>query len=284
MKQSLFVDINRYVNRLKDQTTPYNVEPTQKRLCEYNLVDTPLEQFVDLALDRKVIFLDEKAFYLMKLTDDELPYRSLVFQIDGTILKSAETTGQIMARYFKRLQVPYSSSSDLGKLVNIHQKCPYVTEDVCFAPDGGVSKKSVNWVGLHHIKYFEGNMKKTTICLAPHSELVLPLSIQQVHTMVEHGSLIALMQQAILECLTKQFSFMNTYAHSNNVITDYIHKLKYEITLPSPQEMYQFMDQKRILNLLKSIMGVDYPTKEELDKVLPSLDTFRSYLDMDRNK
>lgn len=284
MNKSLYNNINHYLNRLNEETAPFNAESTQHRFFKYNVIDTTQSQLVDLALEQTVILLDEKAFYIMKLTEDELPYQSLVFNIDGTILKSCETTSQIMTRYFKKLGSPYNDSSDLGKLLNITQKCPYVTEGVCFAPDGGVSKKPVNWIGLHHIKHFEGDTKSTTLCVAPQNELILPLPIHQVQTMIRNGSLIALMQQAMLESLIKQYSFLNTYIESKNVITDYIHKLKFEIPLPSPQELYRFMDQKRILNLLKTIMGVDYPTKNELDKILPSLETFHSYLEMDKKK
>lgn len=244
---------------------------------QYNLVDTPIDELVDIAIHQNVVCLNDQAFYLLNLKDHK-HYQSLIFHQSGDIVKSKESTSTIMLRFFRQKDSSYSSACELGKLLGIHQKCPYLIENCCFAPDKGFTKNNVNWIGFHHVGYFEGGSDRTTLKINTFGELTIPLKVERVKAMVHKCSLMAFMQQSIANFLTQQYSFLDDYSANSNIITQHIQKLNYQLPLPKPFEAYHFLEQQKVVQLMKNILGLDCPTKEEIETLLPSLKTIKEQL------
>lgn len=275
MKELKHLEFSRYIRRYQQQVgAPLKSSASS---FQYNLIETNLEYFINIAINQNVVCLNDQVIYILTVKDHH-KYQSLIFHTNGDIIKSTETTSKIMLRYFRQKNSPYSAATELGKLLDIHQKCPYLIEDVCFAPEGGFTKNNVNWIGLHHIQYFEGDTDMSVLKIQPYSELILPLNIHRLKKMVHDSSMMAIMHQAISHFVMNQFSFLNKHTQTSNVVTQYIHKMSHQTSLPNPNEVYYYLEQQKLVNLMKSIMGIDFPSEEELNLLLPSLKTFKKNL------
>lgn len=276
MKELKHPEFSRYIRKYQQEQITMPLQNTTASF-HYNLIETNLEYFINIAMKQSVVCLNDQVIYILTIKDHH-EYQSLVFYTNGHIVKSPETTSKIMLRYFRQKNSPYSAATELGKLLDIHQKCPYIIEGICFAPDGGFTKNNVNWIGLHHIQYFEGDNDMSVLKIQPYSELILPLNINRLHKMVHNSSLMAIMHQAISQFVMNQFSFLNEHSQTSNVITQYIHKMSHQTSIPNPYEVYHYLEQQKVVNLMKNIMGIDFPTEEELDMLIPSLKSFKDNL------
>lgn len=271
MKDLKLNDFNRYMSRI-----PYNQRPKVRTISHtpyafsHNLYDGQINGLIDIAIEQRVVCLNDQVFYVHALKDHPT-YKSLIFQTNGHIIKSEELTSKIMLRYFRHKNTSYSVNSELGRLLDIHQKCPYLVEGICFAPDGGFSKNNVSWIGLHHIHYIEPNGESTILKIGPYGELVLPIKADRIHKMVHNSSLMALMHQAIANFVAKQYNFLANDRSSENVITQHIQHLSYQVQLPNPAEVYHFMEKQKVVHLLKHAMGIDFPTDHDFQTFFPEL-------------
>ena len=280
MEEMKHFDYKRFLKRYRDyyidQASP--AQSLDQKPFTYNLLDQSEQTFIDIALEQNRVCLNDQALYIKTVTNNKT-YQSLIFHTDGTIIKSCESTAVIMQRFFRHKGLPYSTHSQLGKLIKIHQKCPYMVNKICLAPEKGLSKNSVNWIGLHNVVYHTGDKDHTLLKTATYNELVIPLSQKKVDKMVHNSSLLALMHQAIRIYTAGHYGFLDHYPNQENVISHYIQSLRYQTQLPDPRDIYQYMEQQKVIGALKHIMGVDYPTKEEWDLMDPKLQAFFDSLD-----
>lgn len=142
--------------------------------------------FLDVALNQTYLLLDDESFYVCDLSKNtSTEYNTLVFQIDGTVLKSKENTHRIMTRYMKYIGVNYKVTRQLGKSVGIISQCPFVCGSICFTPINGATVKPVSWLGLHHVEGFTPDVKSTYLNINGKHELALNVSHKTVRRLIQ---------------------------------------------------------------------------------------------------
>ncbi|WP_208560063.1 competence protein ComK [Marinilactibacillus kalidii] len=177
---------------VKDALTYFNPKPTPHAISSETI-----PQYIDEAIIRQRIYIDESAYYLCDLSKHSFtPYQSIVFEQTGAIYKSEETTTDIIHRFFK-LNTSYTIIQHLGSLIGIKQKCPYVLGNIQFAPEKGPSKDHVNWIGLHHVKNIESCNDKTFIHIHPKHELISNTKLQAVERMIDNAAEMVYLQQCM---------------------------------------------------------------------------------------
>lgn len=146
-----------------------------------------LETYIDQALPQKKIIVDSETIYVCDLTHmKDINYNSLVLQRNGDSLKSMETTKQVMQQYFDN-HTPYIIMQQLGKIVDISSKCPYVYGTTIFVPEKGPSKQSVNWIALHHMKHFSSYENQTVISFVDKHEITVNLTVKKLTVLFEQA-------------------------------------------------------------------------------------------------
>lgn len=146
-----------------------------------------IQEYLDFAIDQESIAIDDDTLYVHDLSrSSETAFNSLILQADGAALKSLEKTNVIMNRYFST-RAAYHSMQFLGKTVNVKRKVPYVYGYIIFAPTNGPSKKSVSWIGLHHLEAIISKDRGTLIKMKDYHELTLDIPKQQIDSMVDRS-------------------------------------------------------------------------------------------------
>lgn len=162
-------------NRLAESSSVYRTSSTAFQVTTENL-----ETYITQALPQKKIVIDSETIYVHDLTHlEHTEYNSLVLQHTGDLLKSTETTREVMKRYFDQ-NIPYLEMQYLGKVVNINSKCPYVMGSTIFVPEKGPSKQNVNWIALHHIKDYSTYENQTILSFVRNHEVIIDLQTKQV--------------------------------------------------------------------------------------------------------
>ncbi|MER2064285.1 MAG: hypothetical protein ABS873_06505, partial [Alkalibacterium sp.] len=155
----IYKDLSTYfTNSLLQDGSPYyalhsNALP-YKRMLEINA--DSLTRSLGEAIEQNQLLVSTHSFYIYDLSSDkDTEYNTLVFQLTGEILKSKETTTQIMNRYFDYRRVDYLFIKQFGKTLGISQLCPYVVGETMFVPDKGTAKNHSSWIAFHHLLYYE---------------------------------------------------------------------------------------------------------------------------------
>lgn len=180
------------------KTRPYSLVPEQMELDSRVLTikEDNVFDFLDVALIQTYLLLDDDSFYVCDLSKfTSTAYNTLVFQINGTILKSEETTTQIITRYMKYIGIDYKATMQLGKSVGIFSQCPFVYGTLCFTPLNGASKKSVSWIGLHHVQAITPHLKATYFNIDGKHELILNISHKSVSRLIRQTKILSDSQQ-----------------------------------------------------------------------------------------
>lgn len=184
-----------FIRHSKEQTAPlYSMVPVQNEIDsgiltvdEYSVLD-----FLDVALNQTYLLLDDDSFYVCDLSKNtSTEYNTLVFQIDGTVLKSKENTHRIMTRYMKYIGVNYKVTRQLGKSVGIISQCPFVCGSLCFTPINGTTVKPVSWLGLHHVEAFTPHVKSTYLNIDGKHELILNVSHKTVRRLIQQTKILS---------------------------------------------------------------------------------------------
>lgn len=275
MEKKNYKDFHRYISKMaSNNRASRECNNADWTAFHYKISESYIKNLIDIAIEQQVVCLSDQAFYIyaIKMPSD---YKSLIFLTNGHIIKSTESTSEIMVRYFRYKNSPYSVNSELGKLLDIHQKCPYLVEGQCFAPDGGSTRKDVSWIGLHHIHYIEAKGDQSVLKVWPYGEITLPVKIDRLNKMVENSCLMALMHQAIAHFVSKQYNFTTNQLAPENVITRQMNFLRHKFHLPNPIEIYHYMENQKVLHLLKTIMGIDFPTEREINELFPTLNSLK---------
>jgi len=237
-----------------------NREPNTKWF-KYFADKENLAKLIDLAFEQEVIFISKDTFYLMDISKEDYRYNSLVFQIDGTIFKSRETTTTIIKRFTEITKVDYKFVQNLGKSLGINQKCPYVLGDTFFAPDGGVSKKPVNWLGFHQVSYISDLNDGTLLKLGQHNEFYLPTPYKFIMKMKERTSMLASAQKVVFQ---EWYTLYQKMSLSNSIIDYTLENWKYTKRLPNMIELqHQFMTYKAV-EILYRALGEGNPIIDDI--------------------
>ncbi|API89766.1 hypothetical protein BKP56_11065 [Marinilactibacillus sp. 15R] len=179
-------------DKIEDSPSIYRTSATTFQICSEEL-----KKYINQAIPLKKIIVDSETLYVCDISNlADSDYNSLVFQYRGDVLKSKETTTQIMQSYFND-HVPYSTIQNLGRVININRKCPYVAGTIVFVPDKGPSKQNVNWIGLHHLKNYSSYKDKTLLSFVHHHELIINLNIKNVHKLFDQAIRLYLVELQI---------------------------------------------------------------------------------------
>lgn len=136
--------------------------------------------YLDMAIPQKILLIDDHSFYVFDLSNNkETEYNTLVFQKEGVPLKTVEKTNEVMSRFFSHSKVSYESIQFLGKILGIHQKCPYVLGHKSFAPERGISKNNANWIAFHHVENVSAIDNYSLLSIHPHHELIIKFEYQK---------------------------------------------------------------------------------------------------------
>ena len=206
----------------EEKTRPYSLVPEQNGTDPKILTvkeDSVLD-FLDVALKQTYLLLDDDSFYVCDLSKDtRTSYNTLVFQINGTVLKSKENTNHIITRYMKYIGVNYKATKQLGKSVGIFSQCPFVCGTLCFTPLNGASKKAVSWIGLHHVEAITPHLKATYFNIDGKHELILNVSYKTVSRLIRQTKILSDSQQRMTTEWLTLMHHQKEFSTRPNVVT-----------------------------------------------------------------
>jgi competence transcription factor ComK len=223
---------------------------TYLQISPENLLD-----FVHTAFPQKNPLVDEETFFICDLSSySTTAFNSLLFQIDGSIFKSTESTTKIMKRFFKT-HISYETIQYLGKIIGIRQKCPYVLGSMQFSPDKGPTKQHANWFGMHHVTHAEASDKVTQLNIVNHHELSVEISHKTIITILEHTLLLYQTQQKLSKEWLQLFAAPNQSNRPMSVIERMYQEEQLKASIPSPiswhTQLIYFLAQNVLIQLFK---------------------------------
>ncbi|PRY82519.1 competence protein ComK [Alkalibacterium olivapovliticus] len=232
------------------------------------------------AIEQTPLFLTKDSFYIQDISHlSESPYNTLVYQICGSILKTEETTSQVMKRYFQYLKVDYTFIQRIGKCIGINQRCPYVVGEVLFAPEKGSIKNNSSWIAFHHVVYLESiSSHLVSFKIRKYHELILPLSYKRAADMIQKTTSLYHTTKAISIDLQEKF----TSRYQDTRLED-MHIIKKNLTHQSLGQptielttLFEFLSLHRANDMLQTVLGEDNPYMEDLRKQFPLPTAYKS--------
>lgn len=228
-----------------------------------------LPKYIDEAILRKKIWIDDDSYYLYDLSKNvETPYNSMIFQNSGLVFKSEETTTKIINRFF-RINTSYDVISILGKMIGIKKKVPYVLGNIQFGPEKGPSKDHVSWIGLHHIRNMETVGDQTFIHIHPDHELIIDMKVGPIKSMMDNAAAMVYIQQQLTLDMQRIFG-SSTNLNPDSLISRIVESnvKKYENIYPLP--WFIKMIHTLAFNIVSKSLGVEGSVREdyELDYML----------------
>ncbi|WP_225743780.1 competence protein ComK [Marinilactibacillus sp. Marseille-P9653] len=218
--------------------------------------------YIDEALPRKKIWINDDSYYLYDLSKHpDTPYNSLIFQTNGAVFKSEETTTKIIKRYFK-LNTSYDIISILGKMIGIKKKVPYVLGNIQFGPEKGPSKDHVNWIGLHHIYNMETVGDQTYIHIHPDHELIIEMKVGPIKNMMDNAAAMVYIQQQLAIDMQRMFG-SSTDLNPNSMISRIVEKNTYKFKRIYPLPWFLKMIYTVSKNIAMSALGIEEDVLEE---------------------
>lgn len=249
--------------RLSDDNKTDSPSIYRNSASTFQICSEELKNYINQAIPLKKIIVDSETLYvcdISNLTDSD--YNSLVFQCRGDVLKSRETTTQIMHAYFND-HVSYSIIQNLGRVININRKCPYVAGSIVFVPDKGPSKHHVNWIGLHHLKNYSSYNDKTLLSFIHHHELIINLNIKNVHKLFDQAIRLYLVELQI----SREWQLL--FAPTQNFDTDTLLQRKTRSNMsganaPSPIGWHTKLVYSLSFKMVTLTLGEDNPYLEDI--------------------
>ncbi|OJF94687.1 competence protein ComK [Alkalibacterium sp. 20] len=185
--------------------------------------------FIDEAIEQTYLLINTETFYICDLSKETAtPFKTLVFQTNGELLKTKETTRQVMDRFFDYRTMDYRSVQLLGRSLSIHRMCPYVVGAQCFAPDKGPSKNQANWIALHHVLKVTAHREQTLLHITASHELILDHSVKKVQQLIDQA---------------------RTLRHVMTLVTsEWINLIHYEKTVYEPMNVLNHRSLETVFN------------------------------------
>ncbi|GEK89463.1 ComK protein [Alkalibacterium putridalgicola] len=265
-----------YTNSLlHDESPPYAIHSNtyqSKRTLEINT--ETLTRSLNKAIEQSQLLISRHSFYIYDLSSNtESEYNTLVFQLSGEILKSKETTSQIMKRYFDYREVDYAFIKHFGKTLGITQRCPYVVGETMFAPDKGTAKNHSSWIAFHHVLYYEERASNQLTCLKIRElhELTLPFSRKKVDDMFMKTSRLYHTTKALSTDLQNMFSpfYEENRYEDLNIVKKELTSLTAGQTPLSLVKVFDYMSLHRANEILQTVLGEDNPYLDEIKALFP---------------
>lgn len=234
----------------------------------YNLEEENLVELINIASEQISGFVSNSTIYVKDISYLKLEFKTLIFNIDGSIIKSKDYSKIIMNRFFELHHFTYQSIQHLGKLLDIHQKCPYVLgNSVQFAPEEGTAKKSTNWLALHHVNHTKKLGLSTVIKIGYHKELVLPIDYRMIQTMVDRTSLLVQTQIILFNDFNRYFNKSpHHYSNERNVVDIKLEEWSYLKNIPNFIELQEQFLHIKALEILNEIIKEHNPLREDFEK------------------
>lgn len=201
---------------------PYMLVPEQNGsdLRVLSINEDSVLDFLDVALEQTYLLLDDDSFYVCDLSKDaSTPYNTLVFQINGSVLKSKETTTHIITRYMNYIGVDYKATMQMGKSLGIFSQCPFVCGTLCFTPLNGASRKPVSWLGLHHVQAITAHQKATYYNIDGKHELTLNVSHKTASRLIRQTKILSDSQQRMATEWLALMHHQKEFSSRPNVVT-----------------------------------------------------------------
>lgn len=183
----------------------YMIEPRSQ--TTYCLEPETIYTYLEIAIEMQHPLLNTRTFYLQDLSDDQqTPYNSLIFDINGGCFKSKDTTSQIIDRFATYKEKPYNLTEVVGQLIGMKQECPYVVGDLFFAPVCETHNNKTNWLGLHHVVDTKSHAENTHFFIKNNHELTLPLNKSAVDSIVVDTYLLYYSEQIFIYHALKNYN------------------------------------------------------------------------------
>ncbi|WP_423188952.1 hypothetical protein ACO1PF_10210 [Alkalibacterium sp. f15] len=212
-----------------EQLTALVTDSHGTQFPDYSLVPSPssphllclspetMLDHLDLAIEQKHLLIDNETFYVYDLSKEKsTPYNTLVFQLNGSPLKTLETTTKVMDRYFDYINVDYRWVRQFGHALNVKKCCPFVLGSHYLTPDSGAIRKHANWIAFHHVLDFYPHGNRTFFNIAGHHQLVSKRSYKHMLHLAHQTRLLAESQDKITrEWLTLLANQAGTYSQNN---------------------------------------------------------------------
>lgn len=229
-----------------------------------------ITDLINLAIEQEVLYVNELTSYVADISDKHHRYNSLLFQSDGIIFKSAETTKEIMNRFFEFCNTDYKILQKMGKTIGITRKCPYVKGVISFAPDRGVSKRNANWIGFHNVDYIHERGQHTLLKIGFHNELILPLPKNQIESMINHICLLSQFERSMFEEWKASFRYTLRKDKQLNIIEKSLRDWSYLNDFPTGVEFYNKLVNLKSLDILNETFGEENPRTQDMKSIFPS--------------
>ncbi|MCC5890157.1 MAG: competence protein ComK [Alkalibacterium sp.] len=237
-----------------------------------------LFQSLDEAIEQYPLLLTRETFYIQDISlNTETDFNTLVYQTCGSILKTKETSSQVMTRYFHYMKVDYSFIQQIGKCIGISQRCPYVIGELLFSPEKGTVKKNSSWIAFHNVIYSEV-ISSTDVCLKIRHfhELILPLSSKRLAEMTRKSAQLYYTMKMVSLDIQEKFAppFLNESSQELNIIKKElaVHLIGHQpVTLSS---LFEHISIHRANDILQTILGEGNPYLEEINQVFPLINVF----------
>lgn len=238
-----------------------------------------LIQNLDEAIEQYPLLLTQETFYIQDIsTHTETDYNTVVYQTCGSILKTKETSSQVMTRYFHYMKVDYAFIQQIGKCIGISQRCPYVLGELFFSPEKGTVKKNSSWIAFHNVLYSE-SLSTTDICLKIRHfhELILPLSSKRLAEMTRKSAHLYYTIKMISLDIQEKFSspMHNDPPQELNIVKKElaVHLIGHRpVSLTS---LFEHISIHRASEILQTVLGEGNPYLDEINQIFPLKNVFR---------
>lgn len=214
-------------------------------------------------------FIDAGIFCVLNVSDhlsneSKQTYRTLVFYEDGLIIKTMESSNQIMNRIFQQNGIPYEKIRFIIKSLEgkPHHCSPYVLGNVSFLPLRGPIKKDVTWISLGHLTSFHkisGSGTHIRLDFKNRHTLDAEMSMEAFQRHMDTAGFLYTCQYNILK-KASQFFGMNIVPHERSRFNSLLSK-NYQTSQHKPTYTLEDILLLMMLSLWQEISKED-PFKE----------------------
>lgn len=233
-----------------------------------------LKSLLDMSFECSALFPNRYTYYVMDIsTHSETEYNTLMFQLNEPPKKSIETTRKIMNRYFESNNFGYKSMKWFGSFLRNKNNMPYILGEKFFVPDGGTSKKSASWFGMHHITNYLFDSKTKQLQLYSRQELLLTFNMtkQTFEKKVHNVSHLYFIQVKLMGSFAKHFNLF-PIGESSNIVHKYLEKHSHQLPNITIYDFFEDMVDLKTHEKLVNLLGEGNPYLDDLDKLFSFVD------------
>lgn len=273
MNRHFFIDSQTFMEAIEaytEENYPFKQqEPPSLPQVLRKINDQELTEYCRQAYPMPCPFIDFNTFLIYDLSDrDDIEENSLVFYLDGKIIKSTTTTSQIIHQFLDRHDMTYEMIKFFSQCLEIKQKFPVVIGDYYFAPSRGTTKQNAHWLALHHVIHLQEVDGGTIVIFRDHH--TLDSSAGQAKFKKMKNNVIRWI--SLCECIEARM--IQTYFRSRNPkkkldppsIID-LERTRYDVEFCA-FTLYQDLITRMSHELLKGLLGEGSPYLEELEKLI----------------